>query len=394
MDWTAGTRVTALVAAGLAMAPGCSIGQGHEPTALQAATSSGGNAGDAVLYWNAIALEAIATDHTGTFGAPDQGGPTRGSRALAITHLAIYDAVNAIDGTHEPYLPVNLDPEILRRAAVDAAVAQASYETLAALYPRQAATFATSLSRALQGIPMGRNEGVMVGHEAAVDILAGRASDGSAGGDTAIYPPTADPPITGQHVPDPLNPDQGLITPGWGKVKTFSGIDVTASGVRAPDPPGLMDPAYTSAFNEAMDLGGDGIITPTERTKEQTEIGIFWGYDGSAKIGTPPRLYNQVVRVIAKQQRNTLVENARLFALANVALADSGIACWDSKYYYNFWRPVVGIRKADLDGNAHRLPGQQQERERLHATLPGLSFRSRHLRCRHLPDLAPLLRHG
>src|SRR5690606_5093058 len=92
-------------------------------------------------------------------------------------------------------------------------------------------------------------------------------------------------------------------------------------------------------------------ITPTSRTKEETEIGLFWGYDGSNGIGVPPVMYNQTTQTIAKQEHNSTVENARLFALVNIALADAGIAAWDSKYYHNLWRPIVAIRNADLDGH-------------------------------------------
>jgi len=89
-----------------------------------------------------------------------------------------------------------------------------------------------------------------------------------------------------------------------------------------------------------------GSKTSIQRTDDQTRIGIAWAYDGVPKLGTPPRLYNQIVRTIAIQQRNTLEQNAYLFALVNYAMADAAIAAWDTKYYYNFWRPIVGIRRA------------------------------------------------
>lgn len=84
-------------------------------------------------------------------------------------------------------------------------------------------------------------------------------------------------------------------------------------------------------------------------TQEQTNIGLFWAYDGTKNICTPPRFYNQIARVIAQQRGNTVVENARLFALTNIAMTDAGIASWESKYAYNFWRPVMAIREADAD---------------------------------------------
>ena len=94
-------------------------------------------------------------------------------------------------------------------------------------------------------------------------------------------------------------------------------------------------------------LGGDGIVTPTERTAEQTVTGIFWAYDGTPSLCAPPRLYNQITMQIADQMDTDVVELARLLALVNMAMADAGIAVWESKYYYEFWRPVTGIREAD-----------------------------------------------
>src|SRR5207244_2406446 len=103
----------------------------------------------------------------------------------------------------------------------------------------------------------------------------------------------------------------------------------------------------TAAFNEVKALGEK--TSPT-RTADQTQIGIFWGYDRTG-MGTPPALYNQLVQTIAKQKHNTTLENARLFALANVAMADAGIAAWDCKFVDNLWRPVTAIHAADSDGN-------------------------------------------
>ena len=113
--------------------------------------------------------------------------------------------------------------------------------------------------------------------------------------------------------------------------------------------------AYADAFNEVKNVGGDGVTTPTMRTAEQTEIGLFWAYDGTKGLGTPPRLYNQIARVIADQQGNSEYQNARMFALVNVAMADAGIACWNEKYVYDFWRPVIGIRNAKVDGNVQTM---------------------------------------
>src|SRR5439155_7847227 len=96
-------------------------------------------------------------------------------------------------------------------------------------------------------------------------------------------------------------------------------------------------------------------ITPTMRTSEQTDIGIFWSYDGSPGIGVPPHLYNQIAQTIAVQEDNTEIQNARLFALVNIAMADAGIVSWNGKYIDNFWRPVTAIRESDLGSGATGL---------------------------------------
>jgi hypothetical protein len=101
------------------------------------------------------------------------------------------------------------------------------------------------------------------------------------------------------------------------------------------------------AFDEVKRLGGDGVTTPTARSAEQTEIGVYWAYDGTPSMCAPPRLYNQIAAQIAGQMNSNHVETARLLALVNVAMADAAIAIWESKYFYQFWRPVTGIRESD-----------------------------------------------
>jgi hypothetical protein len=105
--------------------------------------------------------------------------------------------------------------------------------------------------------------------------------------------------------------------------------------------------AYTTAYNEAKNFGGDVIHTPTQRTPEQTFVGIFWAYDGTPSLCAPPRLYNQITVQIAGQTRLGTLQLARLLALVNVAMADTGMAVWESKYHWDFWRPITGIRESD-----------------------------------------------
>ena len=120
-----------------------------------------------------------------------------------------------------------------------------------------------------------------------------------------------------------------------------------ADQFRVPPPPPLASAVYAAAYNEAKALGGDGILTPTSRSAEQTEIGLFWAYDGTPSLCAPPRLYNQITLHIADQMHTSDIDLARLLALVNTAMADAGISSWESKYYYEFWRPITGIRESD-----------------------------------------------
>ncbi len=331
-------------------------GLGHLKIA-SSAPPNGKSKNDVVLKWNEIALDAVAEDHSGTFGTADQKGPTRTSRALAIVHIAIYDAVNAIAGGYEPYITVStgLPKAKLKKASMEAAVATAAHDTLVVLYPKQASVFDQELVKCLKSVSPknGLNDGKTVGAKAAANIFANRAADGGNVPDETLLPTV--PIVIGLHQPDPINPAQGQHVPLWGSVLPFAIDNVLDFHAPPPPKPDSSDAAermeYAAALDEVKRLGGDGINTPTERTPEQTEIGLFWAYDGSIGLGTPPRLYNQVVRVIAKSEKNSIAENARLFALVNIAMADAGITCWYSKYQYKFWRPIIGIRAAEDDNN-------------------------------------------
>ena len=293
-------------------------------------------------------LQACANDFDPSeVPAPDQKGPGKTARAFAIVHAAIYDVVISFDGSFTPYLT---RIRVKRGASLTAAVAQAAHDTLVALYPQQQAMFDDALEDAIEDIPPDRaKKGIEVGRTGAGNILAARANDGSQVDQT--YVPI---PLPGYHQPDPLHPDQGFLGMLWGNVTPFTLTSSTQFPVASVsvDPQARLDwlngAEYTAAFNEVQKLGAKNSAS---RSADQTEIGIFWSYDGSPKIGTPPRLYNQIARKIAHLQGNTEVENARLFALINLALADAGIAAWEAKYTYQFWRPIVGIRGAASTGN-------------------------------------------
>lgn len=298
---------------------------------------------DPILEWNAVAVEVNRVSYSGDF-VNDQIGPTRSSRALAIEHVAMFDAWNSINRQFTPYL---VQAPNFRNASDVAAIAQAAHDTLVAMYPHQQAFIDTKLTETLARVPNGTKElrGINVGKFVAAQILAARTNDGSevAGG----YIPDGQP---GHHVVDPLNPGQPFLTPAWGGVTPF-GIPSTAA-IPTRIVPGLDTMEYTEAYVQAKALGEE---TSTERTTDQTEIGIYWGYDVARGLGDPPRLYNQIAQIIAQQEHNTVAENARMFALINIGMADAGIQSWGVKYRDDFWRPIVAIRQGDVDGNANTV---------------------------------------
>ncbi len=310
-------------------------------------------ASDVILEWNDVLLTANAADHS---GSAEQGGPILTARAFAIVSVAMYDAYNSIERIGAPFL---VRAKVNGKSDSDAAVAQAAHDTLAALYPSQRLRFEAALSQTLARIPNGLMEdrGRAVGAKVASLILLDRADDGVA--DLMQYDAQYHPKgLPGFHGADPLHPNQGYYAPGAAHVATFAVDDVDQfQAPRLDDgtPAGriafMQSEEYKAAYDEVFSLGSDGISAPTNRTLEQTQIGIFWAYDGRPGLGTPPRLYNQIARTIAIQQNNSVAENARLFALINVAQADAGLAAWNGKYDDDLWRPVLGVRGADTDGN-------------------------------------------
>ncbi len=234
-----------------------------------------------------------------------------------------------------------------RGTSLDAAVAQAAHDTLVAMFPSQASTFDGALAAELDRIRDGRAaaRGVALGERAAQAILARRADDGAQHPEPIMGTDYVPDDAPGAWRQDPISLIPLALGAHWGEVDPFVLHSVAA--FRAPPPPPLESSAYAAAFEEVKALGGDGIATLTTRSDEQTEIGIYWAYDGTPSLCAPPRLYNQIAVQIADQKRTGTVQVARLLALVNVAMADAGIAIWESKYAYKTWRPVTGIREAD-----------------------------------------------
>lgn len=300
-------------------------------------------------HWNGVAIDASGLDHTPV--SPGEGrvfgeqlGPTRASRAMAIVHIAMFDALNAIEGRYDGYSGL---PTVSAATSGDAAVAQAAHDTLVALFPSQAAQFDWVLADDLGHIPDGtpKARGIALGRRAAAAILASRADDGSDHAEPRVGIEFIPGDRPGQWRQGPVSRHPLALGAYWGEVRPF----VIGSGdrFRVPPPPDLDGRGYADAFAEVKRLGGDGDVTRTARTDEQTFIGIFWAYDGTPSLCAPPRLYNQVAMQVAGQRGTRGVELARLLALVNVAMADAGIAIWESKYHYQLWRPVAGIRESD-----------------------------------------------
>jgi PAP2 superfamily len=321
------------------------------------------NALDSIHRWNQIAIDASGLDHTPvapgevrTFG--EQLGPGRASRAMAIVHIAIFDSVNAVLGGYQSYTGI---PRAKSPVSLDAAVAQAAHDTLSALYPSQAAKFDSLLANDLANIRNRtlRTNGVSLGRRAATAILELRRNDGSQIPEPRVGVNyfTSDQP--GHWRQDPISLIPLALGAHWGECAPF--VLQSGSQFRVPPPPAMDSQEYTDAYNEAMSVGGDGVHTPTTRTAEQSFIGIFWAYDGTPSLCAPPRLYNQITVHIADQMHLDTAQLARLLALANTAMADAAMSIWESKYFYDFWRPVTGIRESDPgtgptmlgDGNAN-----------------------------------------
>jgi hypothetical protein len=328
---------------------GLQFGPAPHPNVVARPMRRGPGAVDSLRYWNQVAIDASGIDHTPVatgesrvFG--EQLGPGRSSRAMAIVHIAIFDAINAIVGGYRSYTGL---ARARGDASVDAAIAAAAHDTLAALFPSQANSFDALLVDDLNSIhaPTTKAAGIAVGKQAAAAILALRASDGSQHAEPRIgvdYIPGIHP---GEWRPDPVSQSPLALGAQWGTVTPF--VLVSGDQFRAPLPPSLDSPEYAAAFAEVARMGGDGITTANQRTAEQTEIGIYWAYDGTPSLCAPPRLYNQIAMLIADQRPMHIAELARMMALVNIAMADAGIAIWESKYHYEFWRPVTGIRESD-----------------------------------------------
>ena len=296
-------------------------------------TANSNTAGEnVVLQWNRVLQETIRTpgQHPGTIFPV---------RSFAMMHAAMFDAVNSIEGTYTPYLT---DVPGTPRASKEAAAAKAAHDVLVSLYPARQAVFAAELAASLDGIASYRSsQGIRVGEIVAARLLAARASDGWSAPVTPYVLPVT--PGNWQPAPAPAGFTQ------FPAVIPFA----TTSGTQfAPNPPpALTSSEYAASLNEVKEIGS---ATSATRTADQTKVAQLW-----ANVNTPTSIWfvwNNVARTVAVSRNSSTVENARLFALMNIAFHDALQTTMASKFVHGLWRPMTAIRRADEDGNPDTAP--------------------------------------
>lgn len=274
---------------------------------------------DVLSEWNARA-DAI--------GAEKQLVNVNNARGQAMMHLAVFEAVNAVERRYQPY---RLDLRAPRGASKEAAAASAAYEVLVVLHPEQKTGLEALRSSSLAVVAEGdaKAKGIELGRQAAAGIVALRANDGISA--TEAYRPHTTP---GAYVPTalPIEITSGNVTP-W--------VMRSGSQFRPEPPPSLTSDTWTRDLNEIREMGGRN---SAKRSAEQTDIARFWFLTG-------PRTYNPIVRQLVQAKQLDLLDAARLYALTAIAAHDAFVAVFDAKYAYNFWRPITAIRNADLTAN-------------------------------------------
>jgi hypothetical protein len=250
--------------------------------------------------------------------------PPQAHRAMAMVHLAMFDAVNSIDRRYRPYL---VQLTAVSTASKEAAAAVAAVGVLAGLLPQTKDEVKAALAGYLDAIPSGKAkmEGVEIGQAVATKILDARAKDGADAPDA--YRPRTTP---GTYVPTALT-----LAPMWPNVRPFT---LTSSSQFRPEPPPKLDSTeWANDYKEIKELGSK---ISSKRSAKQSEDARFW-------LITGPLAYDPIVRQLVAGKKMSHVEGARFMALTSVAMADALIAVLDAKYHYEFWRPITAIRNGD-----------------------------------------------
>ena len=281
---------------------------------------------DAVTDWNLIASNAIVV----TAGQQHPFSVLH----FAMVQGAVYDGVNAIDRSHQPYL---VQPPSNPTDSKEAAAATAAFRVLVGIFPGQLGTLQPLYDAYIAGLPDNppgsKAAGIAIGEATAAAMLQARMNDGRFGPPPPLYPPAPG-------VWRPTPPNFALDPGSWlGNVLPF--IVPSAEMLRTDGPNALASADYAEDFNEVKAIGS---LTSATRTADETDASIFWQDQAFA-------LWNRVFRGLVASQQLDIVDSARLFAMENLAAADAAIGCWNDKYYWQFWRPITAIREADTDGN-------------------------------------------
>ena len=274
---------------------------------------------DVIVDWNQTACDVVAT--------VGPGGP--GHRLMAVTQVAVFEAVNAIDPRYASYLPRIQAPS---GASIDAAVAAANRAVLLALVPAEKSHIEAAYESAVKKIAEGpsKADGIAIGERAAAQAVARAASDGASGPDHYQWQTTP-----GRYVPTTVP-----ATPTWPRRTPW--IMERASQFRPAAPPELTSDVWARDLQEVRALGGKN---STARTAAQTEIARFWE-------DTRPLVYHPVLRAVAQMPGRSVAQNARFYAAAAMAADDALIAVFDAKYAYNFWRPITALRTEHMAGGS------------------------------------------
>ena len=273
---------------------------------------------DVITDWNEKAVAFVTPRMT----------PPAAQRVVAIVQIAMFDAVNSIEGRYRPYLA---QVPSAATASKEAAAAAAAGSVLAGLHPQAQAELKAAMTGYLSNIPdsEAKSEGIKLGEAVAAKILEARARDGADAPDS--YRPKAKP---GVYVPTPIT-----VASMWPNVKPFA---MTKGSQFRPDPPiSLTSKEWAADFNELKDYGGK---TGAKRSAQQTEIAQFW-----LMVGPPA--YHPFARNLVTAKQMNVDDSARFMALVAVGLNEALIAVFDAKYHYNFWRPITAIRNGDIDDN-------------------------------------------
>ncbi len=284
---------------------------------------------DVVQDWDAIMQATVSSQP-----------PFPQARFAAITQLAVFEAVNAITRHYKPYLGTISAPD---DASAEAAAVAAAYGVLSNCFPASLSTLNAAYASSLATIPDGprKTAGIATGQAAAVAMIAARANDGSS--PLEFFLPTSPNPGVWQLTPS-CTAAGGLFF-NWQNVTPF-GIRGASQFFLGP-PPALTSGRYTRAYDEVKELGD---VNSTERTQDQTNVALFYEYD------VAPLVFNDVARQITTAKPRSLSENARVFALINMAMSDAAVATFYNKYLYKFWRPETAIHDAGDDGNDKTTP--------------------------------------